>query len=236
MVGTQVGSGIVAAGVTCGFALAGAAAGAGARRLVARLPRGAPVRPPGCELAVAAAWAVAGGLWAAGALPGAWLPTLLGLGWLAAALGAVDLLRRRLPDALTLPALPVAVLLVAPLGADAVRRGIAGAALALVAHALVRRCAPGALGGGDVKLAGPLGAVVAAGSPAALVPAAVLAAVLTALLGLASLRPGRARPAGPGPPPGRPPGHGVPHGPSMLLAAWAVTLGTALAGAGPGLG
>ncbi|MGE0298442.1 prepilin peptidase [Pseudonocardia sp.] len=221
------------------FALVGAVAGAAARWLVGSLPRGAPVRPPGCELAVAVLWGGVGGLWAGGALPGGWLPALLGLGWLAAALGAVDLARGRLPDALTLPALPGALLLVVPLGGAAVLRGLAGAGLALGVHAAVRWCAPRAIGGGDVKLAAPLGAVLAAGSLAALVPAAVLASILTAALGLVasgraagsaredSAVPGRVR---------RIPGPRVPHGPSMLLAAWAVTLGTALAGAGPGLG
>jgi leader peptidase (prepilin peptidase)/N-methyltransferase len=164
-----------------------------------------------------------------GALPGIWLPALLGLGWLAAALGAVDLARGRLPDALTLPALPAALLLVVPLGGAAVLRGLAGAGIAVGVHAAVRWCAPRAIGGGDVKLAGPLGAVLAAGSFAALVPAAVLAAALTAMLGavlglLAAISRWARR------------GGGVPHGPSMLLAAWAVTLGTALGGAGPGLG
>ncbi|MGD9531058.1 prepilin peptidase [Pseudonocardia sp.] len=216
---------IVTVTATAAFTVAGALAGAAARRLVGHLPRGAPVKPPGCELAVAVLWGGAGGLWVGGALPGIWLPALLGLGWLAAALGAVDLVRRRLPDALTLPALPAALLLVLPLGGAAVLRGLAGAGLAVGAHAAVRWCAPRAIGGGDVKLAGPLGAVLAAGSLAALVPAAVLAAALTAVLGSLAAISGRARRDG-----------GVPHGPSMLLAAWVVTLGTALGGAGPGLG
>lgn len=199
-----------------GFALVGVLAGAGARLLVGRLRRGARVEPPWCELVVGAAWSATGAAWAAGRLPGPWVPVVLGLGWLGAALGVVDVLRRRLPDALTLPAFPVAVLLVAPLGLVAVLRGLGGAALAVTAHALVRWRASHALGGGDVKLAAPLGMVLAAVSWAALLPAAVLASVLTATLAAIKGARGRAGRAA-----------GVPHGPSMLLAAWLVTIASA---------
>jgi len=209
----------VIAGVA-GFALVGLVAGAAARVQAGRLRRGARVRPPWCELTVAAAWGSAGWLWAVGALSAAWLPPLLGLGWLGAALGAVDVAEHRLPDALTLPALPLAVLLVAPLGGAAVLRGAAGAVIAAGAHAAVRCCAPGAVGGGDVKLAAPLGVVLGAASWAALPLAAVLAAVLTAVVAGAGLAVGRLRGGDP-----------VPHGPSMLIAAWLVAFASA-AGAG----
>jgi leader peptidase (prepilin peptidase)/N-methyltransferase len=201
-------------------AAAGLAAGAGARLLLGRLRRGVRVRPPGCELAVAAAWGASCGAWAVGALPAAWLPVLLGLGWLGVALAAVDLAVCRLPDALTLPALPAALVLVAPLGPEVVARAATGAAVAVVGHAAVHLVAPPAMGAGDVKLAGPLGAVLAAASWAALALAAVLAAVLTAALAVAGRCVGRlAR------------GAAVPHGPSMLLAAWLVATGSALSGA-----
>lgn len=198
------------------FGLVGGLAGAGARIVAGRVRRGARVGPPGCEVVVAAAWAVAGGAWAAGSLAPRWLPALLGLAWLGAALGAVDLSRARLPDALTLPALPGALLLVAPLGAGAVLRGLAGALVGVGAHAAVRRWAPDAVGGGDVKLAGPLGAILGAASWAALAVAAVLAALFTAgaaAVGVVTRR--------------LPRGHALPHGPSMLLAAWLVTFGAA---------
>ena len=207
-------------GWTVVFVLAGALAGVGARRLAARVRRGARTDPPWCELAVGVVWGVTGGSWAVGALPGRWLAVLLALGWLGAALAAVDLTSRRLPDALTVPALPVAVLLVAPLGGGPVLRGVAGAAVAAGAHAAVRCCAPGAVGGGDVKLAAPLGVVLAAASWAALPLAAALAAVLTAVVAAAGLAAGRLRSGDP-----------VPHGPSMLLAAWLVAFASA-AGAG----
>lgn len=202
-----------------GFAVAGLLAGAGARRLIGRLRRGAVVAPPWCEITVALAWAATGGAWAAGALPGSWVPALLGLGWLGAALGAVDVIRRCLPDALTLPALPAALVLLTPLGPGAVLRGLGGAGIAAGVHALVRWCAPRALGGGDVKLAAPLGAILAAASWAALAPALLLASLCTgvaAALGIALRRIGHA--------------DGVPHGPSMLLATWLVATVAAAGG------
>lgn len=192
-----------------GFAAAGALAGAGARLLLARLRRGTRVAPPWCELAVAAAWAATGAAWAAGAVPGEWVPALLGLGWLGVAAGAVDLRHRRLPDALTLPALPAAVLLVVPVGLDAVPRALAGAAVLAAGHAAVHLLAPRALGAGDVKLAAPLGAVLAAGSWPALGLAVALAAVLTGVAAAAALA-CRALPRS----------AALPHGPSLLLACW----------------
>jgi leader peptidase (prepilin peptidase)/N-methyltransferase len=61
--------------------------------------------------------------------------------------------------------------------------------------------------------------VLGAGSWAALAIAAVGAAVLTGAAGLLLVWAGRA-----------PPGAVVPHGPSMLAAAWLVTLATAAGG------
>jgi leader peptidase (prepilin peptidase) / N-methyltransferase len=134
--------------------------------------------------------------------------------WFGAAAGAVDVRHRRLPDALTLPALPVALLLLVPLGGAALGRAVAVAATAVALHAAVHLAAPSALGAGDVKLAAPLGAVLGAVAwPAALL-AAVLASVLTA--GAAVLLRRRA---------------GLPHGPSMLLAT-ALVSGVGAVGGG----
>ncbi|GAA5128930.1 A24 family peptidase [Pseudonocardia adelaidensis] len=230
---------------------AGVWAGAGARVLLRRLRRGTRIPPPWCELAVAALWAATGAVWAAGGLPGEWVPAVLGLGWLAVAAGAVDLRHRRLPNALTVPAFPVALLLLLPVGPAAVVRGAVGAAVAaavLVALHLVDRRAVGA---GDVKLSAPLGAVLAAVAWPALVLAAVAAASFTAAYAasaaavttvLAAVAPcARARagagpgPAGPGPPGRwRRTGRAVPHGPSMLLATWLVTVVLLALGVGPG--
>ncbi|MDQ2710089.1 MAG: A24 family peptidase, partial [Actinomycetota bacterium] len=140
----------------------GMLAGSAARLLVGRLRRGARVPRPWCELLVGGLWAVLGGCWGVDQLSGVWLPLLLGVAWLAVAAGAVDFAHRRLPDALTLPALPVVLVLAGPLGAEAVGRGLAGAGVLFTAHLLVRLAAPAALGGGDVKLAGAVGAVLGA--------------------------------------------------------------------------
>ncbi len=112
------------------FAVGGAGAGVLARVVLARMRRGARVRAPVCEVAVAVFWGSVGAAWGAGVLPGPWVPALLGLGWLAVAGSVVDVLHHRLPDALTLPALPVAVVVLLPLGPDAVGRAVAGSVVA----------------------------------------------------------------------------------------------------------
>jgi leader peptidase (prepilin peptidase)/N-methyltransferase len=204
---------------------AGLGAGAAARRLLARLRRGARVPRPWCELGVAVAWGTTGAVAAVGAGSGGaalrLLPVLLGLGWLAVAASAVDVLHRRLPDALTLPALPVALLLLAPLGAAAVLRGLVAAALWAAAYGAVHLAAPAALGAGDVKLAAPLAAVLGAVSWEAVAVGAVLAAVLSVAAAAAvAVRAGGAAGLR---------SMALPHGPAMLLAAWLVV--TAAAGA-----
>lgn len=198
--------------------VAGVLAGAAARLLLARLRRGARVRAPVCEIAVGVAWAACGAGWMAGAVPPAWVPALLALCWLAVAAGATDLVHHRLPDALTLPALPVFLALLVPVGADAVARGAAGAVLAAAVHAAAHLVAPRAMGAGDVKLAAPLGALLAAAAWAAPVLAAVLAAVLTGVAALLGVAVARAR--------GRPRSAAVAHGPSMLAATAVVLLAT----------
>ena len=208
------------------FALAGVVAGYGTRVLVGRLRRGAEIGAGWCEAALAGLWSVTGAGWVFGASPGRWVPALLGLGWLAVAAGAVDIRHRRLPDALTIPAIPAALLMLVPLGWSAVLRGVGGAALAAGVYGTVHAVSPHALGAGDVKLAGSLGAVLAAGSWTAVLLAAVLSAVITVVLAVSSAVVSRAvvhRRTG------------VPHGPSMLAAAWLVSTGLA-AGAALGAG
>jgi leader peptidase (prepilin peptidase)/N-methyltransferase len=199
----------------CGL---GIVAGCLARLLLARLPRGARVDPPYCELAVGTLWGVTGYAWAQGGLDGRWVPLLLGTGWLLASAGAVDVLHRRLPDALTLPAIPVILGLVVPLGSAAVARAATGAVALGAMYLVVHLAVPGALGAGDVKLAVPLGAASSAASWGALLVGALVAALFTALLGLLSASARALARAGPC---WR---AGVPHGPSMLVAGWLAIL------------
>jgi leader peptidase (prepilin peptidase)/N-methyltransferase len=229
----------------------GMLAGALARWLLGRLRRGALVPPPYCELLVGALWAASGCWWAAGRLDPALLPLLLGLGWLAVAAGTVDVLHGRLPDALTLPALPAALLLAVPLGGAAVLRAVLGAGVLAGGYLAVRVLAPAALGAGDVKLAAGLGAGLGALSLTAVPVGALLASLLTvgvalgrAVLmwtvqvraGLSSTVWGRTVSVRAGPPGTRATGGGwaggVPHGPAMLAAGWLVV---AAAGTGGGL-
>lgn len=207
-----------AAGAVAGGG-AGIVAGAAARRLLATLRRGTRVRAPVCEFATGALWAITGCLWGTGRLPSAWLPVMLGLGWVGVAAGLVDVRHRRLPDALTAPAACLAPVGLLSLGSAAVGRGLLGALTAVLGYGLVHLVRPAALGAGDVKLAASLGAVLGAASWAALATAAVLAAVLTAAAGLVVACAGRA-----------PPGATLPHGPAMLTATWLVTLVAAACG------
>ena len=201
------------------LALAGVPAGAAARALLGRLRRGARIPPPWCEAGVALAWGVTGAGVGAALVPVRWLPVLLGLGWFAVAATAVDVRHHRLPDALTLPAFPLALALLAPLGAAVVLRGLMGAAVAVAGHAVMHLVAPAAMGAGDVKLAASLGSVLAAASWPALVLAGLLAAVLSGGLAVVVLmRSGR--------------GAALPHGPSMLAAGWLVTTAAAAGGGG----
>lgn len=246
LVGTVLG-GTVPVGIALPVVMlsgAGVLAGAGARVLLRRLRRGTRIPPPWCELGVAALWAATGAAWAAGGLPSAWVPAVLGLGWFAVAAGVVDLRHRRLPNALTVPAIPVALLLLLPVGPAAVVRGAGGALLAVAVHAVIHLADRRAVGAGDVKLAAPLGAVLAAVAWPALALGAVLAALLTALfaavaaigsLATAGSRTPLPAAARAGPPRGwRLARQTVPHGPSMLLATWLVTVALLALGAGGG--
>jgi leader peptidase (prepilin peptidase)/N-methyltransferase len=168
---------------------------------------------PVCTVAVAVLWAAVSERASEG-LPVWWWPALLILSWAGVLLAAADLTARRLPDALTLPAYPVVALLLgaAAVGAgntDALARATAGALLWAGGYAAVRLVAPAALGGGDVKLAGSLGALAAASSWSGLLLAVLAANVITvAIAGPARLLGYR----------------DIPHGPAMLAAVWLVVL------------
>ena len=191
----------------------GAVVGAAGAMLLRRIPRGARVPAPLCAALVAALWAVVGGRVGAD-LPLWWWPVPLILAWGGVLLGSVDMVARRLPDALTLPAYPlvVSVLGIAAIGAGSVNplaRAVVGTLLWAGGYAAIRLVSPGALGGGDVKLAASLGALTAATSWSGLLLAVVAASALTVMVAV------RARMLG---------YSDVPHGPAMLAAAWLVVL------------
>jgi leader peptidase (prepilin peptidase) / N-methyltransferase len=183
--------------------------------MLRRVPRGVRVPVPACAVLVAALWAVAGGRLGAH-VPLWWWPVPLLLAWGGVLLGGADLIARRLPDALTLPAYPlVAGLLgIAALGAgnaDPLGRAALGAVLWAGGYAAIRLVSPRALGGGDVKLAGTLGALTAATSWSGLLLAVLTAGLLTATVAVPARLFGCTE---------------VPHGPAMLSAAWLVVLHT----------
>jgi leader peptidase (prepilin peptidase) / N-methyltransferase len=180
--------------------LTGLLAGALGRLLLGRLSRGAEVRPGWCEVSCALLWALC-----SYGLPTAWLPVMLALSWFAVLLTATDLLHNRLPNALTLPAYPLFGALLALSGIQTLLRAIAGAILFLGLHATVHFIAPHAMGGGDVKLSGTLGAILAAVSWPALAVALALAAVFTVGLRAISLSRWHSH---------------TPHGPGLLAATW----------------
>ncbi len=158
------------------------------------------------------------------------LPAYLAFAAAAVALALIDLDVHRLPNAIVLPAYPVLAVLLA-LDADLsslVRTGL-GAALLFGFFFLVAVAAPGAMGFGDVKLAGVVGGVTAYLSWGAFLTSAFGGFLLGALVGVLLMVGGRA---------GR--RTAVPFGPFMLVAAWASILGASGLGelylAGIGLG
>jgi leader peptidase (prepilin peptidase)/N-methyltransferase len=178
--------------VTSGFLTSGLLAGHAARRLLARLRRGAVFRPPACELCAAMASAIVGWRLAVGALPAWWFAVPLLLGWLAVPLAAVDLSVLRLPNALTYAAYPIlgiALTVAAACGPDhgIAVRALLGTAVLGGAHAVLRWFAPTALGAGDAKLAGSLGAVLGALGWQTLILATAVGATITLLLALTPL-------------------------------------------------
>lgn len=161
--------------------------------------------------------AVAFGLVAAWAGPSWRLPALLYLAALTVALALIDLDVRRLPDAIVLPAYPVAVALLVlasanPGGApgwSALVRAAAGAAILALAYALMWVAYPRGMGLGDVKLAGVLGLYLGWTGWGALAIGAFAAFVLGGLFSIGLMVLGRA---------GRK--SKIPFGPWMLAGAW----------------
>ncbi|MEJ2870178.1 prepilin peptidase [Actinomycetospora sp. OC33-EN08] len=173
----------------------GAVVGAGVRRGLEGGRRAVPVAAGWCEAGVGLAWAAVATAGVLGRLAPAAVPVLLVVSVVAVAGVATDLVAGRLPDVVTLPAIPLGWAALVPLGGAAVLAGVAGTVALGGVHAAVAVLAPGSTGGGDVKLAAALGAPLAAAGwwAVALVP--VAAAVV--LAGVALLLRRRSLPLGP---------------------------------------
>jgi leader peptidase (prepilin peptidase) / N-methyltransferase len=133
----------------------------------------------------------------------------------AVALALIDLDVRRLPNVIVGPASCVlAVLLAVTADGGSLVRAASGASLLFGFFLVVALVAPGAMGLGDVKLAGVVGGMTAYLSWGAFLTAAFGAFFLGAVAGLALIAGGRARRR-----------TAVPFGPFMLVAAWGSILG-----------
>ncbi len=132
------------------------------------------------------------------------------LAWLVA-LSCYDIRARRLPNALTLPGAG-AILLAAGVAGRG-QAALAGAAALAAVYLMVHLASPAAMGAGDVKLAVGLGGLAGCFGAGVWFLAALVAPLLTALLGL-GVRAGTGAST-------------VPHGPSMCVAT-AVAVGLVL--------
>ena len=114
------------------------------------------------------------------------------LGALGVALAAIDISVQRLPDALTLPAYPVQIVLLALATlaghhAGALVRALAGGVVLAAAYLVLGLLRPGQLGGGDIKLAGLAGLALGWLGWPALLAGAALGFVLSAVVSLGLL-------------------------------------------------
>lgn len=196
----------------------GAAAGAALRLLLRNLRRGVVLRVGWLE--------AAGASTTAAGLVLAWSAPTLGLvlfaGLLLVALSGVDIVHHRLPDAITLPALPLAAVavlatnLVHPGSGSMLRAGSCAVVLWSL-FAAASRMSAAAMGGGDVKLVPTLGLLMGYVSAGAVIGLA-MAFVLSALVVLVGLVVRRLRL-----------NSAIPLGPYLLLGCWSVLLVPALA-------
>ncbi|MER7797702.1 prepilin peptidase [Microbacterium sp. NPDC096154] len=130
----------------------------------------------------------------------------------------VDVLEHRLPDVIVLPSGAALALFYAAAGAldgDLARAGraAAGGVALFLLYLLLRAAAPAGLGGGDVKLAAPVGMFLAWHGWATLAVGAAAAFVLAAVCALALMAAGRASRD-----------THIAFGPFMLVGAWAGVL------------
>ena len=153
------------------------------------------------------------------------LPAFCYLAAVAVALAFIDAGHKRLPDMLTLPSYPVALLLlgtaapVTPNGTGDLIHAIAGLACALAFYLVLALIYPAGIGWGDVKLSGLLGLYLGWVSTAALVIGLAAGYVLAGLAGIGLIAAGKATRKSQ-----------IPFGPFMLAGAFAVIAVGGLAG------
>jgi leader peptidase (prepilin peptidase) / N-methyltransferase len=177
----------------------------------------APVRPVWPALATGALSAAAA--WHAGATWSA--PVYVYFAVVSIPLAVVDLRTHRLPNAWTLTAYPlVAVGLLLPSAVAGswsdLGRAVAGGGILLGVYLLLHLVNPSGMGLGDVKLSGPMGALLAWLSWSVLLVGTFLGFALGAVVGLGLMAVGRA---------GRK--SALPFGPFMLAGAWIAILASA---------
>jgi leader peptidase (prepilin peptidase)/N-methyltransferase len=137
--------------------------------------------------------------------------------WLAGAsvaLAIIDVEHHRLPDAIVLPSYAIGLVLLGASSAlsgewDALLRGVVGMAALFVFYLALALVKPGAMGLGDVKLAGVLGLWLGWLGWGELVVGAFAAFLLGGLFSIVLLATRRAQRTG-----------GIPFGPWMLAGAW----------------
>lgn len=174
----------------------------------------APVRPAWIALATAvlsaaAAWRF-GGSWST--------PVYVYFAIVSVPLAVVDLRTHRLPNAWTLTAYPFVVLgLLLPTVATGswsdLGRALAGGGILLGLYIVLHLVNPSGMGMGDVKLSGPMGALLAWLSWSVLLVGTFLGFALGAVVGIALMALGRA---------GRK--SALPFGPFMLAGTWIAVL------------
>jgi len=164
----------------------------------------------------------------------AWIAALalVGLAVVSVVLILIDLHEHRLPDRVVIPALVGVgglLVLAAVVAGDWARAAwvVGGAAALFALYWLLAALIPGAIGGGDVKLASLLGAALGYFGWGALLMGTAFGFVFGGLWAIVALRRGGG-PAGPGREGDRTPAPEVPFGPAMIAGAWVgIVLGLA---------
>jgi len=192
--------------------LGGGVAGWAIRLLLARLPRGVVVRAGILEASAAALT----GVGVAVSWPGPWTPVVVWAGLLAVGLSAVDIAAHRLPDALTLPAIPLTLLLIGAVeyavpGTGSIPIAVAAAVVTTGLFWALAAVAPRAMGRGDVKLVPSLALMTGYASVASAVLAVGIAFVLGALLAVLGMAMRRLSLTS-----------AIPFGPFLLAGCWLV--------------